>query len=310
LARIGVPFRPTLDLGHPGVRKVFRMMLPVVLGLSLPGIYSLVLQYFATFYPTGVNTALDQANRLMQAPLGVFGQALALAAFPALSQFRALGQMDMFRDQLVRSMRQTVYLALPAAVLLGTAPLLVVRALYQHGKFDALAAQRTASILQWCAVGVVAWCLHPVLMRAYYALQKNVKPIVLGTVATAVFVAGCWALLQFECGYPLLGVTGAVAATVLVALLLADLRRELGGLDLRPLGRTLGLSALACVPAGAVAFAAQAWALSADLSAPAFVATAAAAVLAFAWAYAGATLLFRMEEADLARRALRRLGRR
>ena len=49
----------------------------------------------------------------MQAPLGVFGQSLALAAFPALTQFFAQKRMDMFRDQLASSMRTVLYLSLP-----------------------------------------------------------------------------------------------------------------------------------------------------------------------------------------------------
>ncbi len=87
--RLGGRYRPSLNVRAPGVKKVFALMLPVVLGLSLPAVYGLIMQSLASKYPEGINTAVDLANRLMQAPLGVFGQSLALAAFPALSQFFA-----------------------------------------------------------------------------------------------------------------------------------------------------------------------------------------------------------------------------
>src|SRR5690606_36967450 len=98
MRRMQSEYRLVFDLQHPGVRKVFKLMAPVVLALSLPGVFALILQAFSTYYADGVNTAMNVANRLMQAPLGVFGQALALAAFPALAQFFAQGKMEMFRD--------------------------------------------------------------------------------------------------------------------------------------------------------------------------------------------------------------------
>ncbi|MCC7229906.1 MAG: hypothetical protein IT203_05895, partial [Fimbriimonadaceae bacterium] len=100
MRQIGVRYKFSLDIKHSGVRKVFKLMLPVVLGLSLPGVYALIMQAFGSYYPDGVNTYLEYANKLMQAPLGIFGQSLAIAVFPALSQFFAQKQMDAYRNQL------------------------------------------------------------------------------------------------------------------------------------------------------------------------------------------------------------------
>lgn len=310
LAKIKAPFKPSFDTRHPGVRKVFVLMLPVVLGLSLPGVYGIVLQYFATFYPAGVNTAFDQANRLMFAPLGIFGQSLALAAFPALSQFKALGQMDMFRDQLSRSMRQVAYLAVPAATVLFAAPSTVVRLLFEHGKFDAEATARTASILQLFAIGVVAWCLHPLVMRAYFAVQKNTKPILLGTLATAVFLGLCLAVRAAGLPYPWLALSGSLAAIVLVVLLVRDVRTEIGGLEVRPVVRTLGLCLLCAVPAGLLAWGGDVLLRYAPLAKPVWMAAACILLLAVAWAYIGLSMALKMEETEVARRAMARVSRR
>lgn len=310
LAKIKAPFIPSFDTRHPGVRKVFLLMLPVVLGLSLPGVYGIVIQYFATFYPAGVNTAFDQANRLMFAPLGIFGQSLALAAFPALSQFKALGQMDMFRDQLSRSMRQVAYLAVPAATVLFAAPSTVVRLLFEHGKFKPDDTARTASILQLFAIGIVAWCLHPLVMRAYFAVQKNTKPILLGTLATAVFLGLCLAVRAADLPYPWLALSGSVAAIVLVVLLVRDVRTEIGGLEVRPVIRTLGLCLLCAVPAGLVAWGGDVWLQSAPLAKPAWMAAACILLLAVAWAYIGLSMALKMEETEVARRAMARVSRR
>ena len=49
--RLGGRYRPSFNLRAPGVDKVFKLMLPVVLGLSLPAVYGLIMQNFASNYP-------------------------------------------------------------------------------------------------------------------------------------------------------------------------------------------------------------------------------------------------------------------
>lgn len=180
-------FEFSLDLSHPGVRKVFKLMLPVVLGLSLPGVYGMILQWFGSFYPAGVNSWLDYANKLMLAPVGIFGQSLAIAVFPALSQFYAQDNMEAFRKQLASTVKTVIYITLPiTAVMLALSPQ-IVATIYQHGKFTASDTAQVSTLLTLFGIGIFAWCLHPVLMRAFFALHNTVLPIVLGTATTLLF---------------------------------------------------------------------------------------------------------------------------
>jgi hypothetical protein len=102
MARLGSHFRPALEWHHPGVREVFRMMLPVMFGLSLPGVYMLILRVFGSLLPAGAISALDNANRQMQAPLGIIGQGIALAIFPALTTLAATERWTELRAVLKR----------------------------------------------------------------------------------------------------------------------------------------------------------------------------------------------------------------
>jgi putative peptidoglycan lipid II flippase len=310
LRRMGVRFRLTFDTRHPGVRKVFRLMVPVVLGLSLPGVYALILQYYSTFYAAGVNTAMDSANRLMQAPLGVFGQSLALAAFPALSQFRAQGRMDAFRDQLASSLKTVIYLSVPVSALLVAMPDAVVRVLLEHGRFTTADTARTGPALAMFAVGVAAWCLHPLLMRAYFSLQQNVRPIVMGTVATGVFVAMCQWVVGQGYGYPGLALAGSVTATLLVAAMLVDVRRATEGLDVRSVVSTLFQCALCSAPpAFAAGWLVNVWS-DAGPGKVGFIAGTVGIGLVAVWGYIWLTRLLKMPEAATVERALKRLERR
>ena len=258
LRKLGAHFTISFDVSHPGVKKVFKLMLPVVLGLSLPGVFGLIMQAFGSFYPAGTNTVLEYSNKLMQAPLGIFGQSLAIAVFPALTQFFAQGQMDKFRLQLDSTIRQVIYLTVPVSVLMAVMAPQLVAAMYLHGRFTPEAARQTAVCLQLFAVGIWAWCLHPVLMRAFYSVQDTITPIVVGTITTFLFVGGLLLLKTTPLGYQALPLASSLAAMVLVVMMAIFVAKKTGGLDIVGIGLTVVKSLVGslgvAIVAGSIAF--------------------------------------------------------
>ena len=260
--RLGGRYRPSLNLRAPGVNTVFKLMLPVVLGLSLPAVYGLIMQSLASKYPVGINTAVDLSNKLMQAPLGIFGQSLALAAFPALTQFFAQKRMDMFRDQLASSMRTVLYLSLPATAIIAALSRQIVQVAFGYGKTSPADLIPTAHCLQFFTIGICAWCLHPVLMRSFYAMHKSLMPIVIGTITTLLFI-GLYFLLQplfplsrtgVTTGYLAMPLSGSLAAIAMVFALGILAYRDTGGFDVRSVLVTLIKGGAAAAVCGAFAY--------------------------------------------------------
>ncbi|MCU0316227.1 MAG: murein biosynthesis integral membrane protein MurJ [Fimbriimonadaceae bacterium] len=309
IRHMGAKFRITFDFSHPGVKKVLKLMLPVVLGLSLPGVFALLLQYFGGLYgKEGVNSALDTANRLMQAPLGIFGQSLAIAAFPALSQFFAQKKMDLFRDQLSKTLRTTLYLAMPISAILLFLPAEIIQALLQHGNFTAADTARTAPALQMFAVGVAAWCMHPVLMRAYFSTQNTITPVVLGTITTVVFIGLSLATLRLGIDFWILPLAGSVSAILLVVMMLIGVSKIGEGIDIKGILRTLFLAALASGLTAFLLWIGVQGARSLPLlqSSLGTLALLGFGFLLFAWGYYFLTKALKMPEAAYFERALKR----
>jgi len=251
MRKIGIRFKPSLDVRHPGVKKVFVLMLPVVLGLSLPGVYSMIMQVFASYYPYGTNASIDLSNKLMQAPLGIFGQSLAIAVFPALTQFYAQRRMDLYRTQFSSTMRTVVFITLPISVLMFVMAPEIVTVFFAYGKSaskNGASVQMVVESLRLFALGVSAWCLHPVLMRAFFAIQKSLLPVVLGTVTTFVFVALLLVFQLLPIGYLGLPLAGSLSAVFLVAMMLMFIGPQIGGFDAKGLGLTI-LKATVCASA-------------------------------------------------------------
>ena len=305
----GTRFRPTLNLSHPGVKKVFRLMLPVILGLSLPAIYGLVMSYFVAFYGVEMVAALDNSDRIMQAPLAVFGQSLALAAFPALTQFFAQNKMGAYRDQLSKTLRTVLYLSIPVSALLIAMPEGVIKILLEHGNFGLRETARTAPILQVFAICVAAWCMQPVLMRAYFAIQQTVRPILISSATTGLFVGLCYLLPMTplrQLGLPL---AGSISAAVLVIALLFGLKPFTGGFDAKGILETLGKCIIASTGMAVPCWLASQKLLTLNVPKAAFMGLFVLIGLVGIWVYIWITRAFKMPEAAYVDRAMRRLNR-
>jgi len=309
MRKMGAQFRPSLDVSHPGVKKVFRLMLPVVLGLSLPGVYALIMQAFGSYYQDGVNTVLEFSNKLMQAPLGIFGQSLAIGVFPALTQFFAQDRMDLYRQQLGSTLRTVIYLTVPTSVLMGVLALPISGAMYYHGEFPLEATRQVAACLQFFSIGIAAWCLHPVLMRGFFAIQSTVTPVVLGTITTGLFVALVYLLQLTPLSYQALPLASSISAILLVIALTYAVSKKIGGLDVSGLISTTFKSVIGSIPLAFVAGAVAWTPINERILGNKGLTLLAVGVVFMvgAWAFYFATRLLKMPESDYITRAMSRI---
>jgi putative peptidoglycan lipid II flippase len=332
----GGSFRLSLDVHAPGVSKFFKLLLPVILGFSLPSMVSLVTQYFGSGFGSGSNTVLSCSNNLMQAPLGIFGQSFALGIFPLLSQLFAEKKMDLYRDMLARTLRTVLYFAVASAALMFALAPLVVKIIYGYGKATGESGQLDliATSLRIYCVAIPAWCLQPCLMRGFFSLHKTLKPIAYGTAMTLFFIV-CCAFLQFPATQQttlaltsaIPGIGGVVkhvlhsdqgllrlpwatdiAAVLLVVILFVTLEGEIGKMSKRAVFDTFLKCLVAAVPAGGLAYLAMGFVPSGRKILAIF--SFLALLFVFCLIYVTLTKLFKMAEAESMVQRARHFGQR
>ena len=225
LRRVGVHYRFSLHLKHPGVVKVGKLVLPVILGLSLPQVFVLINRAFASLLPPGAVSALDNANKQMQAPLGIFAQAISIAVFPTLSAQAARGDMEAFRRTLLQGLRALWFLTVPISVWMMVLSNDIVSILLQYKKFTPYDTRVTAEALVFYCIGLFAFSSQAILNRAFYAVQDTVTPVVIGTLTTLVFVPLNWWLMA-PLAHKGLALAGSIAAILHVLWMLYALRRK------------------------------------------------------------------------------------
>ncbi|MBI3987924.1 MAG: murein biosynthesis integral membrane protein MurJ [Lentisphaerae bacterium] len=186
-------FRPALsfDWRDPGVRRVFALMGTAAVGMGMPQINVLLTRLLSAAVSEGAPTYLYLSERLIYLPLGIFGTALGTVLLPAFSSLAAQGQTDRMREMVNHSLRNLLFVMVPASAGLLALAKPITRLLYEHGVFTAHSTDMTAWALACYAPGLVAFGLLKVFVPVFYALQDMRTPVrmaLLGTGLTLLLI--------------------------------------------------------------------------------------------------------------------------
>ena len=185
LYRLDLVPRPIFDTKDEGVRRILRLMIPALFGVSVSQINLLLDTVLASFLPTGSVSWLYYSDRLAELPLGVFGIAIATVILPNLSAHRAAAREDQFASTLDWAMRSVLLIGVPAALalILLAEPILIT--LFQYGALTPRDVDMAALSLRAYSLGLVAFMLIKILAPGYYARKDTATPVKIGIIAMA-----------------------------------------------------------------------------------------------------------------------------
>lgn len=167
------------DWSHPDIRGIAMFMGPMIVGMSTVQFNTMLDKLIAYFFvPDGQGPAvLGYAHILYQLPLGVFGIALATAIFPLLAARAAADDIPGLGAVVQRGLRLSFFIALPACVGLILLGHPIVAALFERGSFDKASSDRVADSLIFYTLGLCAYSIQHILIRAFYSLKDSRTPV-------------------------------------------------------------------------------------------------------------------------------------
>jgi putative peptidoglycan lipid II flippase len=304
----GFKFQP----GHPGVRKIGKLMIPSLLGLSVTQINITISTILGSFFAGGP-TYLFYGMRLIQFPLGIFGVALATAILPTLSAQAARGALGELRTTLGFGLRMILFIILPAMVGLIVLRTPIVHLFFEHGTFTAHDTAETAFAVLCYAVGLWAFAGVRIIVSAFYSMKDTTTPAISAAIAVTANILLSLLLMSYL-GAAGLALATAFAAMVNGGILVVVLNRRLGGVEWKSVICSASRVLVGCVPIVSACWwvaDAQIWSHPAEwIEKSALLAVAIALSVG---GYLGVHAVFRSEELDvvwgMVRRKLGRLSR-
>ncbi|WP_173498287.1 murein biosynthesis integral membrane protein MurJ [Marinobacterium sp. xm-g-59] len=177
LARLRLLPVPQAGWKDEGVRRILKLMLPALFGVSVAQINLLLDTVLASFLQTGSVSWLYYSDRLVELPLGVFGIAIATVILPSLSRKHSEKSGEEFAKMLDWAVRMVLLIGIPSAValILLAEPLLTT--LFHYGEMTDRDVSMAAMSLRAYGLGLLAFMLIKVLAPGYFSRQDTKTPV-------------------------------------------------------------------------------------------------------------------------------------
>ncbi len=260
LVRLGFRYDPKWREAKAKVKEIIGAMVPVLLGLSVTQINTLVDSLIAWGFsapesatpaeaakyllPSGTASALYLGQRLYQFPLGVFGVALGTVMFPLFSRHAQRGDFNELRRDFMLGLQLVVVIGIPASIGLVILADPLTDLLFRHGAFDEEDAIQTAQMIRAYGIGVWAYSALLIVQRGYYAVGDRATPLRVGILAMVCNLMLSFALI-WSLGGQGLALATAISAMLQVVLITWGFQWQVGHLEWRSLRRTILQSSMA-----------------------------------------------------------------
>lgn len=226
--RAGVRWRFTLDLSHPDLRTYFVRSLPIMVGFSIVVVDDWYLKALGSRLGDGSAATLSYAKTLMRVPMGVFGLAAGIAAFPTLQRLAAEGRRDEMHALLGKAARTVLVLSLASQAVLLASGREIAALVYGRVRIDAAQIDEIGVCLALVSLGLCAWSVQPLFARGFYALGNTWMPAVLGTLVAAASYP-LYRVAESAHGVRGLALASSVAIVVYAIALARSARRAIEG---------------------------------------------------------------------------------
>jgi putative peptidoglycan lipid II flippase len=229
--KVGFRFKWSSDFSQPGVREVWKLMLPRTIAIAGDQLRTTFNLSLASIISVGSVTMLTLAQQLYLVPVGLFVATMAQAVLPVLSKLEAKGDKQSFVKTLVTSLHQVIFLILPAAVILIVLRIPVVRLAFGADQFTWEATVLTGKTVAMLAIGLAAEAVIVMLMRAYYALHDTATPVKIALIGLLIDVlASVIGVFVFGLDVWVLGLSSTIGGIFSAIVMFVLINQRVGGL--------------------------------------------------------------------------------
>lgn len=233
LSKINFSFQPAFDyIRSEGVIKIIKLTWPRSISVAIFQLGTLAIASFISYLsdPGRMNVVYSYAKTLAFAPVVLFGQSIAQAAFPVLS--RQKDNLENFKITFITSFNQMLYLVLPIATLLLVLRIPVVRLVWGAEKLDWEATVLIGRTLAFFSISIFAQALIILVLRGFYALHNTLTPLLIGAFTTVLMTIFIYIFIVVNhMGVESVAFAYSLASIVQLLLFLVVLDRKVGGFN-------------------------------------------------------------------------------
>ena len=226
LKKKGFHYYPALGVRNEEMKKVFALMLPVMISTWVQPVMLTINSRFASYLYNGSGvSAIEYSTNLYLMIIGVFILSVTNVIFPKLSRLEVADKKEEFTETIRSTMRVSLFFVIPLMAGVMALSYEIIDLIYGGGEFDAEDTAITSRALMFTSLGMIGYAVQNIISRAYFAKQDGKTPLAAGAVAIAADLLLCFLLVD-RFSVSGLAVASAAAGTINALVLMIPLEKK------------------------------------------------------------------------------------
>ncbi len=226
LKKKGFRYRPSFSLRNEGMKKVLKLMAPVLVSTWVQPIVLMINSRYASALHAGSGVSILNYSTTMYLTIsGVFVLSVTNVIFPKLSRQSVSDDMKGLAETVKSTIHASLFFILPMMLGMMALSRPIIDFIYGGGQFGAEDVALTSDTMFFMCLGMVGYALQNILCRVYYARQDGRTPLIASVISIAVNIVCCEFFVEWM-GISGLGLASAVSSTVYAIALAVPLQRS------------------------------------------------------------------------------------
>lgn len=220
-------YTPSIRFNDPGIKKVSKMVLPILISSWVTPVSLFMLGAFASFMGDESVAAIKYANRLYLILAGIFVFAMMNYLFPLMSRQAEDDDTGPFNETYKRAFESVVFFIIPLAVGAYLLSPNLISIVYERGAFTADDALLTARAFAGFCPAIFGYSLYEITSKAYYARKKVVAPTIMSVLTLAVAFILSYAVVFWtglDLGYVSLAFSIGITLAAIILVILFNIK--------------------------------------------------------------------------------------
>ena len=224
-------YTPSLRFNDPGIKKVSKMVLPILIGSWVAPVSLFILGALASYMGEGAVTSIRLSNRLYLILAGIFVFAMMNYLFPLMSRQAGDADPGEFNNTYRRAFESLCFFILPLSVGAFLLSPNLISLLYERGEFTAEATRMmTAAFAGFCPA-VFGYSLYEITSKAYYARKKVAAPTIISLVTLALtLILAYIVVFRTQLGIGYISLAFSISITISAIILAILFNRKMKGI--------------------------------------------------------------------------------
>ena len=209
------------------IKKSILLSIPVLIGVSVNQINTMVDRTLASTLTEGSISALNYANKLTGFVWTLFITSISSVIYPMLSKLVTEDNKEEFKQFIKKSVNSIIILVLPISIGAIVLANPIVKLLFQRGAFDSNATNMTAIALAMYSIGMLGSGLRELLGKVFYSLKDTKTPMINGMISMVINILLNLILIKYL-KIVGLAISTSIAFIICAIMLFISLNKKIG----------------------------------------------------------------------------------